>query len=179
MQVPPGIKNLPPRIPARDSTEAAEPLTFTHASTTCCQLCPAVFLFPKQLGDKIFNCCYYSSLDWSRFLILEKYLSYCLLSQHERGGSCGTYCIDWFFLFSLFGSCVCYSSLLWQMLLTLDPHKTLVPQGKTTFKEKVRKGGKAPAWMFFLLKYNTQLKRPVSWKSQIHQVKGLQDADWI
>lgn len=60
------------------------------------------FLFPKQLGHRIFNCCYYSSLDWSRFLILKKYLPHCLLSQHERGGSCGTFCIVWgFFIFPL------------------------------------------------------------------------------
>lgn len=94
---PTRYKNLPARIPAKDSTEAAVLLTVTHANTTCCQLCLVIFLFPKQLGHKIFNCCYYSSLDWSRFLILEKYLSHCLLSQHERRVSCGTYCIFSFF----------------------------------------------------------------------------------
>lgn len=142
MQVPAGTKNLPSRIPTKDSTEAAVLLTLTHASTTCCQLCLAIFLFPKQLGHKIFNWCYYSSWHWSRFLILEKYLSHCLLSQHERGGSCGTYCIVFFFFFkfSLFGSCISYSSsLLWHMLLTLDPHKTITLRERRPLKK--RSGG--------------------------------------
>lgn len=61
------------------------------------------FLFPKQLGHKIFNCRYYSSLDRRRFLILEEYLSHCLLSQHERRCSCGTYCIFCFLYFPSLG----------------------------------------------------------------------------
>lgn len=161
MQVPAGTKNPPAIIPARDSTEAAELLTFTHASTTCCQLCLAIFLFPKQLGHKIFNCCYYSSLDWSKFLILEKYLSHCLLSQCERGGSCGTYCIVWVVLFSFFGSCISYSSsLLWHTLLTLDPHKTLILRERPPLK-KGQKGRKGTCMNAFLLKYSTVQKDEV------------------
>lgn len=98
------------------------------------------FCFRNNQDTKIFNWCYYSSLHWSRFLILEKYLSHCLLSQHEREGSCGTYCIVFLKKFSLFGSCISYSSsLLWHVLLTLDQHETITLRERRPLKK--RSGG--------------------------------------
>lgn len=169
---PTRYKNLPARIPAKDSTEAAVLLTVTHANTTCCQLCLVIFLFPKQLGHKIFNCCYYSSLDWSRFLILEKYLSHCLLSQHERRVSCGTYCIFRFFKFSLFGSCIgCSFSLPWHVLLTLDPHETLTLGERPPLNKRLGREERCLHECFFI-----GIQHPVK-KDEVHLLKKSNPSD--
>lgn len=79
------------------------------------------FCFQNILGSEIFNCCYYSSLDWSRFLILEKYLSHSLLSTAREKQQLWYILLS---LFSFFRSCTGYSSfLLCHTLLTRDPHK--------------------------------------------------------
>lgn len=182
---PTRYKNLPAKIPAKDSTEAAVLLTVTYANTTGCQLCLVIFLFPKQLGHKVFNCCYYSSLDRSRFLILEKYLSHCLLSQHERRVSCGSYCIFCFFVFPLWVMHWLFFFSALARVTNPRPTWNTYSQGKITIKWKVRKGGRAPAWMLF--NWNTTLSQK-RWSLSPEKVKSirlkvcncrLDFADWI
>lgn len=137
MQVPPGTENLPARIPAKDSTKAAVLLTFTHASMTCCQLCLAIFFVSKTTwGTKYLIAAII--LHWiGADSLFQKNICHIVFYHSMREEAVVVHSVQsGVFLFFLFGSCISYSSLLWHMLLTLDPYETLILRERPPLKKR-------------------------------------------